>query len=120
MVANGKSPDVFAAVAESRRRDLIDALSDGGSHAVGELVAVLGLPQPTVSKHLGVLREVGIVSVTRRGRHRLYRLEGERLKQVHDWAKTFERFWSHQLDRVKQQAERMAASETASKESRSC
>lgn len=120
MVATRESPDVFSAVAEPRRRDIIGVLSDGESHAVGELVAALGLPQPTVSKHLGVLREVGIVSVTRRGRHRLYRLEGEPLKQVHDWAKTFERFWGHQLDRVKHRAERMAASETASTESRSC
>ncbi|MCL4741990.1 MAG: ArsR family transcriptional regulator [Phycisphaerales bacterium] len=120
MVATQESRDVFAALAEPRRRDLIDALGDGESHAVGELVAALRLPQPTVSKDLGVLREVGIVSVTRRGRHRLYRLEGEPLRQVHDWAKTFERFWGHQLDRVKQQAERMAASETASKEGRSC
>lgn len=120
MAAAEQSADVFVAVAEPRRRDIIGALSDGEQHAVGELVAVLGLPQPTVSKHLGVLRDVGIVSVTRRGRHRLYRLEGERLKPVHDWAGTFERFWSHQLDRVKEQAERMATDETRAKESESC
>ncbi len=120
MVAAGDPADVFGAVAEPRRRDIIGALRDGGQHAVGELVASLGLPQPTVSKHLGVLRDAGIVSVTRRGRHRLYRLEGERLKPVHDWAKTFERFWGHQLDRVKERAERQAASETESKESGTC
>ncbi|GIK17880.1 MAG: transcriptional regulator [Leptolyngbya sp. PLA2] len=120
MAAAGDLSDVFGAVAEPRRRQIIGVLGDGASHAVGELVVSLGLPQPTVSKHLGVLRDAGIVSVTRRGRHRLYRLEGERLKPVHDWAKTFERFWGHQLDRIKERAERMAASETESKENGSC
>ncbi|MCW5776194.1 MAG: helix-turn-helix transcriptional regulator [Phycisphaeraceae bacterium] len=120
MVRTGGTNEVFGAVAEPRRRDIIAALSDGSSRAVGELVAALGLAQPTVSKHLGVLRDAGIVSVTRRGRHRLYRLEGERLKPVHDWAKTFERFWSHQLDRIKERAEQMATSDTKSRESGSC
>ena len=75
---------------------------------MGALVVSLGLPQPAVSKHLGVLRKVGIVSVTKQGQQRLYQLEAERLKDVHDWAKQFERHWSHQLDRIKQRAERRA------------
>lgn len=66
------------------------------------------MPQPAVSKHLGVLRRVGIVSVSRHGRRRLYRLNANELKPVHDWAKTFEPFWTHQLDRIKDRAERKA------------
>src|SRR5262245_15141421 len=100
--------DVFNAIAEPRRRKIIDALAGNRPRAVGELVHVLRLPQPTVSKHLGVLREVGIVTVTRRGRSRLYRLDAKELKPVHDWVKTYERFWSHQLDRIKEAAERNA------------
>jgi DNA-binding transcriptional ArsR family regulator len=98
--------DVFNAIAEPRRREIIDALVDGGEHAVGEMVETLGLRQPAVSKHLGVLRKVGIVSVTKRGQLRLYRLNAKELKPVHDWVKTYERFWAHQLDRIKERAER--------------
>lgn len=97
--------DVFNAIAEPRRREIIGALSDGKAHAVGALVERLHLAQPAVSKHLGVLREVGIVSVMRRGRQRLYQLEARELKPVHDWVKSFERFWGHQLDRIKEAAE---------------
>ena len=101
--------DVFNAIAEPRRREIISVLGGGGrTHAVGELVKTLRLSQPAVSKHLGVLRKVGIVSVSRHGRRRLYRLNAEELKPVHDWAKTFERYWSHQLDRIKDRAERRA------------
>lgn len=100
--------DVFNAIAEPRRRDIIDLLALGGTHAVGALVEALRLPQPAVSKHLGVLRKVGIVSVTRRGRHRLYQLDARELRPVHDWIKSYERFWSHQLDRIKERAERRA------------
>jgi DNA-binding transcriptional ArsR family regulator len=98
--------DVFNAIAEPKRREIIDALVDGGEHAVGEMVETLGLRQPAVSKHLGVLRKVGIVSVTKRGQLRLYRLNAKELKPVHDWVKTYERFWAHQLDRIKERAER--------------
>jgi len=100
--------DVFNAIAEPRRREIIDVLAKGRERAVGELVGALRSSQPAVSKHLGVLRAVGIVSVTRRGRERLYRLNPEELKPVHDWTKTFERFWGHQLDRIKAAAERKA------------
>jgi DNA-binding transcriptional ArsR family regulator len=113
--------DVFNAIAESRRREIIDMLarsrprhpSEDAGFAVSELVESLRLPQPAVSKHLAVLREVGLVSVRRRGRERLYRLNAGELKPVHDWIKTYERFWSHQLQRIKERAERKAAGEAA-------
>lgn len=97
--------DVFNAIAESRRREVIGALLGGRAHAVGDLVAVLRMPQPAVSKHLSVLRRVGVVSVSRRGRRRLYQLNAGELKPVFDWAKTFERYWTFQLDRIKDRAE---------------
>ena len=100
--------DVFNAIAEPRRRHLIEVLARRGALAVGALVVAVGLPQPAVSKHLGVLRKVGVVSVDRNGRERVYRLNAQELKSVYDWAKSFERFWSHQLDRIKQRAEEKA------------
>jgi DNA-binding transcriptional ArsR family regulator len=101
--------DAFNAIAEPRRRQIVELLMGGADHPVGELVERSRLPQPVVSKHLGVLRKVGLVTVTKNGQQRLYRLEPEKLKPVHDWVKTFERFWSHKLDRIKERAERMAA-----------
>jgi len=101
--------DVFNAIAEPRRRELIDALIGGKERAVGEMVELLGIPQPAVSKHLSVLRKVGVVSVTKRGQLRLYRLEAKRLKPLHDWVKKYESFWQHGLDRIKERAERKAA-----------
>jgi DNA-binding transcriptional ArsR family regulator len=100
--------DIFSAVAEPRRRQIIDFLATGTSHPVTDVVDALRIPQPAVSKHLGVLREVGIVSVERRGRERLYRLNPQELKPMYDWTRTFERYWLHQLDRVKQRAEQTA------------
>jgi DNA-binding transcriptional ArsR family regulator len=100
--------DVFNAIAEPRRRQIVEVLARRGALAVGALVVTLGIPQPAVSKHLIVLRKVGIVSVTKQGQHRLYQLEAARLKPVHDWAKKFEQHWSHQLDRIKERAERIA------------
>lgn len=98
--------DVFNAIAEPKRRQIIEVLARRGAVAVGTLVLTLGMPQPAVSKHLGVLRKVGIVSVTKQGQQRLYQLEAKELKAVHDWAKKFEQHWSHQLDRIKERAER--------------
>jgi DNA-binding transcriptional ArsR family regulator len=106
--------DVFNAIAEPRRREIIDLLFNGKEHPVGELVVRLRMPQPAVSKHLGVLRKVGIVSVSKRGQLRLYRLNAKELKPVHDWVKTYERFWTHQLDRIKERAEQKMAKRTAS------
>lgn len=107
--------DVFNAIAEPRRRQIIDTLAESGgrAQAVGELVRALKLSQPTVSKHLGVLRHVGVVSVTKQGQHRLYRLNAQELKPVHDWVKTYERFWEDQLLRIKERAERKAAERAA-------
>jgi DNA-binding transcriptional ArsR family regulator len=106
MARAATTTDVFNAIAEPRRRELIDLLVDGKEHAVGDMVEALRIPQPAVSKHLGVLRKVGIVSVTKRGQLRLYRLDARELKPVHDWVKKYERFWAHHLDRIKQRAER--------------
>lgn len=100
--------DVFNAIAEPRRRQIVDLLARRGALAVGAVVMALGLPQPAVSKHLGVLRTVGIVSVTKQGQQRLYQLEAAQMKPVYDWIKSYERFWSHHLDRIKARAERKA------------
>src|SRR6202041_2976910 len=100
--------DVFNAIAEPRRGEIIDLLVNGKEHAVGDLVLRLRMPQPAVSKHLGVLRKVGVVSVIKRGQHRMYKLNPAELKPVHDWVKTFERYWTHQLGSIKERAERKA------------
>ena len=99
MARTPTTADVFNAVAEASRRDLLDALGDGEA-TVSELVDRLGLSQPQVSKHLGVLRAVGLVSVRVDGRHRWYRVNGPALKPVHDWVLTFERTWNTRLDRL--------------------
>jgi DNA-binding transcriptional ArsR family regulator len=106
--------DVFNAISEPRRRQIIEVLARRGVLAVSALVVSLGIPQPAVSKHLGVLRKVGLVSVAKQGQQRLYQLEAKQLKQVHDWAKKFEQHWSHQLDRIKQRAERRAQDQRGS------
>jgi DNA-binding transcriptional ArsR family regulator len=99
--------DVFNAVAESRRRRMLGVLVDG-ERSVNDLVAVLKWSQPQVSKHLGVLRQVGLVSVRHDGRQRFYRVNGARLKPIHDWVVTFEKFWDAQLVRIKARAEARA------------
>jgi len=99
---------LFAALADPTRRGIFERLAQGGEQTVWKLTAPSGVSQPAVSKHLSVLHKVGIVSVTKEGRQRLYQLDGRRLKHVHDWVKTFEQFWSHQLDRIKERAERKA------------
>ena len=100
--------DVFSAIAEPRRRQIIDLLSRRHGLAVGTIVLALGLPQPAVSKHLGVLREVGIVSVSKQGQQRVYALNYDQLRPVYDWVKTFEQHWDHQLDRIQKRAEQRA------------
>ena len=97
--------DVFNAVAEPRRREILDVLGDGRERAVSEVVDAVGMPQPSVSKHLSVLLKVGVVTVTRNGQMRMYRLNGSNLKPVYEWVKTYERYWSHQIDRIKERAE---------------
>jgi DNA-binding transcriptional ArsR family regulator len=107
MARSPTTADAFNAVAEPRRREILDFLA-GGERPVNDVVAALGLAQPQVSKHLRVLREVGLVSVRGSGQQRLYQLNASRLKPIHDWVTTFERFWDHQLDRIKDRAERKA------------
>jgi DNA-binding transcriptional ArsR family regulator len=108
MARAATTTDVFNAIAEPRRRAVIAVLADGKEYAVGEVVARLRLPQPAVSKHLGVLRKVGVVTVIKRGQHRMYRLNPAELKPIHDWVKMFERYWTHQLSQIKQRAEQKA------------
>jgi DNA-binding transcriptional ArsR family regulator len=97
MARAATTADAFNAVAEPRRRQILDALA-GGERPVNELVHVLGLAQPQVSKHLRVLREVGAVNVRDEGRQRLYRLNGNALRPIHDWVKNYERTWSERFD----------------------
>ena len=104
MARAATTSDPFNAVAEPRRRQILLYLA-GNERQVGEIVTAIGLDQPSVSKHLGVLREVGLVRVRRNGRHRLYSTNAEAIKPIHEWAETFERFWRHQLIRVKERAE---------------
>jgi len=95
--------DVFNAVAEARRRDILAFLVD--ERPVNDIVDALELPQPSVSKHLKVLRDVGLVNVRRDGRQVFYRTNAEAIRPLHEWTQTFERYWRHQLLRVKQRAE---------------
>jgi DNA-binding transcriptional ArsR family regulator len=91
--------DAFNAVAEPRRRQILDLLS-GRELPVNDLVMLLGLAQPLVSKHLRVLREVGLVDVRDEGRQRMYRLNPGPLKPIHDWVKKYEQSWSERFDRM--------------------
>jgi DNA-binding transcriptional ArsR family regulator len=108
MTRQAHPEDVFSAIAEPRRREVIAVLSDGHAYAVNDIVIRMKMAQPAVSKHLGALRKAGLVTVVRRGQHRMYRLNAEGLKPVHDWVKVFERYWTHQVDQIRQRAERKA------------
>ena len=99
MARAATTADAFNAVAEPRRRQILDVLARG-ERPGGDLVEELGLAQPQVSKHLRVLREVGAVVVRSDGRRRLYRLNGEVLKPIHDWVKGYERFWSERFEQL--------------------
>ena len=99
MARAATTADTFNAVAEPRRRQILDVLADG-ERPVNDLVRTLGVAQPQVSKHLRVLREVGAVDVRDQGRQRLYRLNGEALRPIHDWVKPYERFWSERFQRL--------------------
>jgi DNA-binding transcriptional ArsR family regulator len=96
MARAATTADAFNAVAEPRRRQILDLLA-AGERPVNDLVRLLGLAQPQVSKHLRVLREVGAVEVREEGRQRLYRLNGHALKPIHDWVKSYERLWSERF-----------------------
>ena len=99
MAPTPTTTDAFNAVADASRRQLLDALVTGEA-TVGDLVDRLGLTQPQVSKHLGVLRAVDLVSVRVDGRHRWYRVNGPALQPIHDWVRAFERTWNTRLDRL--------------------
>src|ERR1700727_1963073 len=104
MARASTTSDAFNAVAEPRRREILTYLA-GKERPVGDIVAALGLEQPSVSKHLRVLRDVGLVPMQCRGRQKLYRTNAEAIRPLHEWAATFERYWQHQLNRVKERAE---------------
>jgi DNA-binding transcriptional ArsR family regulator len=91
--------DAFNAVAEPRRRAILEVLATG-ERPVNDLVSALGLAQPQVSKHLRVLREVGLVDVRSDGRRRMYRLDGRLLKPIHDWVRTFEETWTQRFEQL--------------------
>ena len=104
MARAATTSDAFNAVAEPRRREILSFLA-GRERPVGEIVLRLGVEQPSVSKHLRVLLEVGLVDVRRDGRRMLYRANLEAIRPLHEWTSTFERLWKHQLQQVKQRAE---------------
>jgi len=99
MARAATTTDAFNAIAEPRRRQILDTLARG-ERPVNNLVALLGMTQPLVSKHLRVLREVGLVDVRDEGRQRVYRLNGRELKPIHDWVKDFEQSWSQRFERL--------------------
>src|ERR1700687_1989598 len=104
MARAATTSDVFNAIAELRRREILSYLAVQ-ERPVGDIVASLGVGQASVSKHLRVLRNVGLVRVRRAGRQKLYRTNAEAIRPLHDWTSTFERYWQHQLNRVKERAE---------------
>ena len=97
MARAATTADAFNAIAEPRRRQILDVLA-GGERPVNELVGLLGVPQPQVSKHLRVLRAVGLVEVRGDGRRRLYRVNGKALRPIHDWVQAYEQTWSERFD----------------------
>jgi DNA-binding transcriptional ArsR family regulator len=105
MARAATTSDAFNAVAELRRRDILNYLATS-ERTVGDIVGELTLEQPSVSKHLRVLRNVGLVRVRRQGRHMFYRTNAEAIRPLYEWTKTFERLWAHQLGRVKERAEK--------------
>lgn len=108
MARAATTSDAFNAVAELRRREILNFLALE-ERPVGEIVAELGLEQPSVSKHLRVLKDVGLVRARREGRQMYYRTNAEAIRPLHEWTETFEKLWSHQLLRVKERAEQKEA-----------
>ncbi len=104
MARAATTSDAFNAVAEPRRRAILNYLALK-ERPVGDIVATLGLAQPSISKHLRVLRNVGLVRVRRHGRQKLYRINAAAIRPLHEWTSAFERYWRHQLNRVKEHAE---------------
>src|ERR1700761_6493421 len=104
MARASTTSDAFNAVAEPRRREILTYLA-GAERPVSDIVAAIGLEQPSVSKHLRVLKDVGLVRMRCHGRQKLYRTNAEAIRPLHEWTATFERYWQHQLNRVKELAE---------------
>jgi DNA-binding transcriptional ArsR family regulator len=104
MARASTTSDAFNAVAEPRRREILTYLAST-ERPVSDIVSALGLEQPSVSKHLRVLRDVGLVRMRCQGRQKLYRTNADGIRPLHEWAGTFERYWQHQLNLVKQRAE---------------
>jgi DNA-binding transcriptional ArsR family regulator len=102
--------DPFNAIAEPRRRAILDYLA-AEERSVSDIVSTLGIAQPSVSKHLQVLWDVGLVDARRAGRRVLYRTNASAIRPLHEWAGTFERFWSSQLQRIKTHAETKASTD---------
>jgi DNA-binding transcriptional ArsR family regulator len=104
MARAATTSDAFNAVAEPRRRAILIYLAQR-ERTVGDIVTTLRIEQPSVSKHLRVLRDVGLVRARRAGRQKLYQTNADAIRPMHEWTRTFERFWGHQLDRIKERAE---------------
>jgi|ERR1043166_994474 DNA-binding transcriptional ArsR family regulator len=105
MARAATTSDPFNAIAEVRRRDILELLANR-ERAVNDIVVALGMAQPSVSKHLRVLRDVGLVDVRRDGKQILYRTNVEAIRPLHEWTGRFERYWRNQLSRIKERAER--------------
>jgi DNA-binding transcriptional ArsR family regulator len=116
MARASTTSDAFNAVAEPRRREILSYLA-GAERPVAEIVAALGLEQPSVSKHLRVLRDVGLVRMRCQGRQKLYQTNAEAIRPLHEWAGAFEQYWKHQLHRVKERAEAMVSQPTPDQKS---
>jgi len=118
MARAATTSDAFNAIAEPRRRQILLFLADR-EYSVNEIVDGLRVDQPSVSKLLRVLRDTGLVRMRCNGRQKLYRTNAEGIRPLHEWAAEFERYWTHQLNRVKDRAERKAASRAAASDSNS-
>jgi DNA-binding transcriptional ArsR family regulator len=118
MARAATTSDAFNAVAEPRRRQILLLLA-AREYSVNEIVDSLDVDQPSVSKHLRVLRDTGLVRMRCNGRQKLYRTNAEGIRPLHEWATEFERYWTHQLNRVKERAEKRAVSRAAAPDSNS-
>jgi DNA-binding transcriptional ArsR family regulator len=118
MARAATTSDAFNAVAEPRRRQILLFLADR-EYSVNEIVDGLRVDQPSVSKHLRVLRDTGLVRMRCNGRQKLYRTNAEGIRPLHEWASEFERYWTHQLNRVKERAQKKKASRAAGSDSNS-
>jgi DNA-binding transcriptional ArsR family regulator len=104
MARAATTSDAFNAVAEPRRRDILNYLMMQ-ERSVNEIVDAMEMEQPSVSKHLKVLKDVGLVEARREGRQMLYKVNAMAIRPLHEWTSTFERLWKHQLLRIKERAE---------------